>query len=108
MFRHISMYTLKEHPGNGKTREENLTQLKHLLEQVPVLEPTVKHSMVGTGAGAPPELPEGAPQFFHLVQIIDFETMEDCLRYPACDAHAALSAFGTDTVESVACIDFEY
>lgn len=108
MFRHISMYNMKEHPGNGKTREENLQQMKALLEQVPQLEPTVKYSMVGTGAGAPKGLPAGAPRFYQLIQIVDFETMEDCMKYPACDAHAALAAFGADTVEEVACIDFEY
>lgn len=108
MYRHISMYTLCRDPGNGKSFEENLTRLQELLEQVPSITPTVTASMTGTGLGGPPGLPEGGPRFFDVAQIIDFNTREDCMAYPATPAHMALAEFGEGVIEQVACIDFEY
>lgn len=107
MYRHISLYTLSPNPENGKTQAENIRILQEMLNKVPEAEPSIVASSVGTGLGGPPSPPPGGPQFFHLAQIIDFETMEDCMSYPQSAAHGELVKFGIGVIQDVACIDFE-
>lgn len=106
MFRHISLFTLKSHPENGKTQAENQSILVEMLNALPQADPTIVNSQVGEGLGGPADLPAGGPQFCHVAQIIDFATLEDCMAYPASPGHRALTEFGQGAVESVACMDF--
>lgn len=107
MFRHISLFTLKSQPENGKTQKENRAILLKMLRELPESDPTILNNVVGDGLGGPPDLPPGGPQFCHVAQIIDFATMEDCMAYPASQGHLALTEFGQGVIESVACMDFE-
>ncbi len=103
MYRHISLYTLEEQPANGKTKEENTRILKEMLEKLPEIEPSIVNNVVGLGLGGPP----GMPGFYEVAQIIDFETMEDCMAYPMTKGHGALVEFGNGVIKDVAIIDFE-
>ena len=103
MYRHISLYTFDENPANGKTKEENMRQFQGMLEKLPEIEPSIVNSVVGVGLGGPPDM----AGFYEMAQIIDFETREACMAYPASKGHLDLVAFGDTVIKSVSIIDFE-
>lgn len=107
MFRHISLFTLKSQPENGKTQAENREALVQMLEALPVMNPAIVHNQVGNALAAPADLPPNGPQFYDVAQMIDFATLEDCLAYPASEGHRILAEFGQGAVAQVACMDFE-
>lgn len=110
MYRHISVFTLSDTPKNGKTKEENIEIIRAYLENVPALYPAMKAQQIGVAIpGDPPELPPDAcPLFGDLVQIADYETLEDLNGYPPSKAHMDLVALSDPMLEKVTAIDFVY
>ena len=110
MYRHISVFTLSDTPKTGKTKEENIEIIRAYLENVPALYPAMKAQQIGVAIpGDPPELPPDAcPLFGDLVQIADYETLEDLNGYPPSKAHMDLVALSDPMLEKVTAIDFVY
>lgn len=110
MYRHISVFTFKDIGGNGKTKAENMEIVRAYLEKVPALYPAMRACQVGVAIpGEIPDLPEGAcPLFGDLVQIADYETMEDMNGYPPSQAHMDLVALSDPMLEKVTAIDFAF
>ena len=110
MYRHISVFTFKEMGLNGKTKAENVEIIRACLEKAPQLYPAMKRSQVGVAIpGEAPDLPEGAcPLFGDLVQIADYETLEDMNGYPPSRAHMELVALSDPMLEKVTAIDFAF
>ena len=110
MIRHISVFTFKENPANGRTKAENIETIRAYLEKVPQMYPAMKASQVGVAIpGEVPDLPEGAcPLFGDLVQIADYDTLEDANGYPPSKAHMDLVAMSDPMLEKVTAIDFEF
>lgn len=108
MVRHISVFTFLDNPANGKTKEENIAEVRAYLERVPELYPAMKHQIIGTTVGGTPALPDDAPVMFgDLVQIADYDTPEDAAAYPPSKTHMDLVAFSTPMLKKVTAIDFE-
>ena len=57
-------------------------------------------------AGRPDASPDGAVQFYDLIQIITFANEDDCAAYPASQAHADFLAFSQPYMEKVDVIDY--
>ncbi len=110
MIRHISVFTFKELGDNGKTKAENVEIIRAYLEKVPALYPPMKASQIGVAIpGEVPDLPEGAcPLFGDLVQIADYDTIEDANGYPPSKAHMDLVELSDPMLEKVTAIDFEF
>ena len=110
MIRHISVFTFSDTPKNGKTKAENMETVRAYLEKVPELYPAMKAQQVGVAIpGDPPELPPDACQLFgDLVQIADYETLEDANGYPPSKAHMDLVALSDPMLERVTVIDFAF
>lgn len=108
MVRHISVFTFLDAPANGKTKAENMEQVRAYLEKVPELYPKMKSQIIGTTLGGTPDLPEDAPVMFgDLIQIADYDTAEDAAGYPPSKAHTDLVEFSTPMLKKVTAIDFE-
>ena len=108
MIRHISVFTFLEQPANGKTKEENMKTVRAYLEKVPQLYPAIKSQYIGTTLGGTPVLPDDAPVMFgDLVQVIDYETVEDANGYPPSKAHMDLVEFSSPMMKKVTTIDYE-
>ncbi|MDD6024839.1 MAG: Dabb family protein [Oscillospiraceae bacterium] len=108
VIRHISVFTFLDNPANGKTKAENIETVRAYLEQVPVLYPTMKNQVIGSTLGGTPVLPDDAPVMFgDLVQIADYDTVEDAAGYPPSKAHMDLVEFSTPMLKKVTAIDFE-
>lgn len=97
MIRHISVFTLED--------KKNLSLLKSLLEETAKNCPLIKHSQIGENIAAPPEKDLKGPDFGDLVQIIDFETLEDANAYPTSEAHRYLFC-NSPKMKKVTAIDF--
>lgn len=108
MIRHISVFTFLDEPANGKTKAENMETVRAYLETVPQLYPAMKHQVIGTTLGGTPVLPDDAPVMFgDLIQIADYDTVEDANGYPPSKAHTDLVEFSTPMLKKVTAIDFE-
>ena len=109
MIRHISVFTFSDNPANGKTKAENMEIIRAYLENVQTLYPAMKAQQVGVAIpGEVPDLPEGAcPLFGDLVQIADYDTLEDANGYPPSKAHMDLVALSDPMLDKVTAIDFE-
>ena len=109
MIRHISVFTFSDNPKNGKTKAENIETVRAYLESVPALYPAMKFSQVGVAIpGEVPNLPpDASPLFGDLVQIADYDTLEDANGYPPSKAHMDLVALSDPMLEKVTAIDFE-
>ena len=110
MIRHISVFTFLETGRNGKSKQENIETIRAYLEKVPAMYPAMKACQIGVAIpGEVPDLPEGAcPLFGDLVQIADYETLEDANGYPPSKAHMDLVALSDPMLEKVTAIDFEF
>ena len=110
MIRHISMFAFSDNPKNGKTKAENIEIVRKYLEGVPALYPAIRSQQIGVAIpGDPPELPPDAcPLFGDLVQIADYDTVEDANGYPPSKAHMDLVALSDPMLDRVAAIDFEF
>lgn len=108
MIRHISIFTFLDRPVNGRTKAENMDQVRTYLEKIPQLYPAVKLQQIGAAIGGVPVLPDDALVMFgDLVQIADFDTPEDANGYPSSKAHLDLVEFASPMLKKVTSIDFE-
>ena len=108
MIRHISVFTFLDQSADGKTKAENMAEVRAYLEKVPQLYPAMKRQQIGVTAGGTPVLPDDAPVMFgDLVQIADYDTLEDANGYPPSKAHMDLVEFSTPMLKKVTAIDFE-
>lgn len=108
MIRHISVFTFLDRPANGKTKAENVEAVRAYLEKIPQLYPAMKRQQIGVAVGGAPALPDDAPMMFgDLVQIADYDTLEDANGYPPSKAHMDLVAFADPMLKKVTAIDFE-
>ena len=99
MIRHISVFTFKDTPD----KQQNMETVKAYLEKVP----TLKAQTIGAQAADPPSLPDDAPVMFgDLIQVADFDTLEDANGYPASEAHTKLAEFSTPMLKKVTAIDY--
>ena len=110
MIRHISVFSFSDTPKNGKTKAENIEIIRAYLEKVPSLYPVMKAQQIGVAIpGEAPDLPEGAcPIFGDLVQIADYDTLEDANGYPPSRAHMDLVELSDPMLEKVTAIDFAF
>ncbi len=110
MIRHISVFTFSDTPKNGKTKAENIETVRAYLENVQALYPPMKACQVGVAIpGDPPDLPpDAAPLFGDLVQIADYDSLEDANGYPPSKAHMDLVALSDPMLDNVTAIDFEF
>lgn len=99
MIRHISVFTLED--------KKDLPLLKSLLEETAKNCPLIKHSQIGENIAAPPKDDLKGPDFGDLVQIIDFETLEDANAYPTSGAHRYLFC-NSPKMKKVTAIDFHF
>ncbi len=103
MIRHISVFTFRDTPD----KQKNMEAVKAYLEQVPAQYPPMKAQTIGTQAASTPSLPDDAPILFgDLIQVADFDTLEDANGYPASEAHARLVEFSDPMLKRVTAIDF--
>ncbi len=103
MMRHISMFRLLPEYRTPETIALLENRLKVLPEQVP----TIRSCEIGVKPfPMPTETPDGHVEFYDLVQIISFETPEDCAAYPASQGHLDFLAFSERYMEQVVGIDY--
>lgn len=103
MVRHISVFTFKDTPD----KQKNIEAVRAYLETVPSLYPAVRRQVIGSPAADTPCLPDDAPVMFgDLIQVADFDTLEDAGGYPASEAHAKLAEFSTPMLKKVTAIDY--
>lgn len=96
MYRHISIFTLKE-----KEKAEGFIEL---LKEVSEAAPSVIHYEIGRNFGKAPEGP--GPDFGDVIQILDFETVDDLNAWPETPEHIRLMREGPEN-EKVTAIDYE-
>jgi len=106
MIKHISMFSFKGDAG-GKTKEENINEVRQLLLDLPSQIPFILTNEVGAQIKNTPETGADAPPVYDLVQIITFETPENAAAYPAHPAHLDLVRRSDAMVEKMAMIDYE-
>lgn len=103
MIRHISVFTFKDTPD----KQQNMETVKAYLEKVPTLYRAIKAQTIGAQAADTPSLPDDAPVMFgDLIQVADFDTLEDANGYPASEAHTKLAEFSTPMLKKVTAIDY--
>lgn len=96
MYRHISIFTLKD--------KDKMNDFIALLKEVGEQAPSVVRYEVGKNFGKAPDGP--GPDFGDVIQILDFETMEDLNAWPATEQHIRLMKEGPEN-EKVTAIDYE-
>lgn len=96
MYRHISIFTLKD--------KNEIQSLKDLLEEVGSC-PLIVNNHVGLNMTLLPDGEKG-PNFGDVIQTIDFHTKEDLDKYPTSKEHLKLFHEGPE-MEKVTAIDFE-
>lgn len=103
MIRHISVFTFRDTPD----KKQNIETVQTYLETVPTQYPAIRRQTLARPAGNTPSLPDDAPvQFGDLIQIADFDTLEDAEGYPASEAHTKLAEFSTPMLKKVTAIDY--
>ena len=101
--RHISLFRLKPEYH----APEMVIAIAAQLRAIPQKLPTIIECEIGTKPlGGPDASPDGAVQFYDLVQIITFANEADCAAYPASQAHADFLAFSSPYMEKVDAIDY--
>lgn len=105
MIRHISMFFLNE--DDKKLHIKKAENLVSLLKKLPDEIPEITQCTVGMNLTVPPQiLPEGAPLFGDVVQIIDFSEQEAANHYSVHPAHLRLIELTDEWIEQVTAIDF--
>lgn len=96
MFRHISIFTLKD-----KSRIDDLVDLLNEVGSCPL----VVNNHIGLNLTT---VPDGVkvPNFGDVVQMLDFKTKVDLDKYPSSKEHMKLFNEGPE-MESVSAIDYE-
>lgn len=103
MMRHISMFrVLPEH-----RTPNTIALLEARLKALPESVPTIISCEIGVKPfPMPTETPDGHVTFYDLVQIISFETPEDCAAYPASQGHMDFLTFSEPFMEQVVGIGY--
>lgn len=96
MYRHISIFTLKD--------KDKIDDFISLLKEVGRTAPSVLRWEVGKNFGTAPVGP--GPDFGDVIQILDFETLEQLNEWPATQQHIRLMKEGP-VHEKVTAIDYE-
>ena len=92
--RHISLFRLKPE----YRAPEMVIAIAAQLRAIPKRLPTILDCEIGTKPlGGPDASPDGAVQFYDLIQIITFANEDDCAAYPASQAHADFLACSSPT-----------
>lgn len=103
MIRHISVFSFKDTPE----KQQNIEAVKAYLDTVPALYPAIKCQQIASQVADTPSLPEDAPVLFgDLIQVADFDTLEEANGYPASEAHIKLTEFSTPMLKKVTAIDY--
>ena len=101
--RHISLFRLKPE----YRAPEMVIAIAAQLRAIPKKLPTILDCEIGTKPlGGPDASPDGAVQFYDLIQIITFANEDDCAAYPASQSHADFLAFSQPYMEKVDVIDY--
>jgi len=104
MVRHISVLTFLDTPE----KEQNIASVRAYLERVPEMYPAIRNSVVAVPVLDTPFVPDNAPVMFgDLVQVLDFDTVEDAANYPTSKAHTDLAAMSTAMLKKVTAIDYQ-
>ena len=108
MIRHISVFTFRKVGPDGSLRADNLQKLRDYLADFPARYPAIRRQQLAVPAFPTPDLPEEAPVLFgDLIQILDFDTVEDAAGYPDSEAHTSLGPIFTPLLRKVTAIDYE-
>ncbi len=101
--RHISVFRVKDSARDP----EIIDRLAQLLRELPSRIPTIRECEVGVKPfPMPTESPDGHVQFYDLIQIITFDSPEDCMAYPASDGHRSFLNSSGQYMEQVVGIDY--
>lgn len=103
MMRHVSVFRVKpEH----RTPEVIASLAQHLRELPRQLD-TITECEIGVKPfPMPTQSPDGAVQFYDLIQIITFATEADCMAYPGSQAHRDFLAASSRYMEQVVGLDY--
>lgn len=102
LIRHISVFTFLDHPANGKTKAENIEEVRSYLERVPQLYTPIRRQVIASTLGGTPALPEDAPVMFgDLLQIADYDNAKDANGYPPPKAHMYLVELSAPMMKKV-------
>lgn len=108
MVRHISAFTFLEDSGDGKSKEEHIQLVREYMERIPELYPAICRQEIGVTLGGTPFVPDNGPVMFaDLVQIVEYDTVEDALGYAPSEAHQGLQKLSSPFLKKVTSIDFE-
>ena len=103
MMRHISVFRLKPECRTP----EIINSVADRLRALPQALPTITACEIGVKPFAmPSESPNGAVQFYDLIQIISFASEQDCMAYPTTQAHNDFLAFSQPYMEQVIVVDY--
>ncbi len=103
MMRHISVFRLKPECRTPEIIQSVAAQLRALPQALS----TITDCEIGVKPfPGPSESPNGAVQFYDLIQIITFATEEDCMAYPTTQAHNDFLAASHDYMEQVIVLDY--
>ena len=103
MMRHVSVFRVKPEYRDPET----IQMLEDTLKALPERLPTVTSCEIGVKPfPLPTGSPDGAVLFYDLIQILTFETPEDCAGYPKTEGHLDFLSFSSPYMEQVAAIDY--
>ena len=103
MMRHVSVFRVKPECRTP----EIINALAAQLRSLPQALPTITGCEIGVKPFPMPlESPDGAVQFYDLIQIITFASEADCMAYPASQAHRSFLATSSPYMEQVIGLDY--
>ena len=101
--RHVSVFRVKNECRNPEVIEH----LAELLRALPAQIPTITACEVGIKPyPMPTAAPDGAVQFYDLIQIISFANEDDCDEYPATDGHMNFLTESQPYMDQVVALDY--
>ena len=100
MVKHIVMFRFMEQ-AEGKSKQENLTIAKDMLDKLLGVVPSLKSAEVSINTGSP-------PTNYDLVLVSDFESYTALNEYIVHPAHKAVDEFIKKVRLDRACVDYEY
>jgi hypothetical protein len=100
MLKHIVMWRLKE-SAEGRTKAENATYMKEILDLLPYKIKEIKCLEVGFNV-------LNTPASYDLVLIVDFANLLDLQAYQAHPEHVKVADYILKVRETRAVVDYEY
>ena len=102
MMRHVSVFRLRPECRTPEIIHSVAEQLRALPQKLG----TITGCEIGVKPFPMPSAsPDGAVQFYDLIQIITFATEADCMAYPLSQAHGDFLAFSSQYMEQVIALD---